>query len=188
MAIAAILSTTAAIGSLLILVIHLFIILLFIWKRSPVVFIFSYILTAIFFLIFSEHQLFPERREVEQNSLMKLTSTHSINGSKLRGFVISDEKDKWYITYTFASEQEKMLFQQQSLPGATFKWTGQATEVPSPAHDYAFSMQTYLTSHGASGMLQATSFQIITEPAGVEGWIAKRRFQMEKQIETYFPI
>lgn len=188
MAIAAILSTTAAIDSLLILVIHLFIILLFIWKRWSVVFIFSYILTAIFFLLYSEHQLFPERREVEQNSFMKLTSTHSISGSKLRGFVMSDKKDKWYITYTFASEQEKLLFQQQSLTGMTFKWTGQAAEVPSPAHDYAFSMQTYLTSHGASGMLQATSFQKVSEPNGVVAWIAERRFQMEKQIETYFPL
>ena len=119
---------------------------------------------------------------------MKLTSTHSINGSKLRGFALSDEKDKWYITYTFTSEEEKLLFQQQSLTGATFKWTGQAAEVPLPSHDYAFSMKTYLTSHGALGMLQAASFQKVSEPRGVFGWIAERRFQMEKQIETHFPL
>jgi competence protein ComEC len=117
-----------------------------------------------------------------------LTSIHSINGSKLRGFAISDEKDKWYFTYTFASEKEKLLFQQQSLTGAMFKWTGQAAEVPLPAHDYAFSMKTYLTSHGAVGMLQATSFEKISETSGVLGWIAERRFQMEKQIESHFPL
>ncbi len=117
-----------------------------------------------------------------------MTSTHTINGSKLRGFVISDENDKWYFTYTFVSEKEKLLFQQQSLTGATFKWTGQAAEVPIQAHDYAFSMKTYLTSHGAVGMLQATSFQKVSEPSGLLGWIAERRFQMEKQIESYFPL
>ena len=119
---------------------------------------------------------------------MKLTSTYAINGSKLRGFVISEDKDKWYITYTFTSEEEKMMFEQQSLTGTKFKWTGQAAEIPLPAHDYAFSMKTYLTSHGAAGMLSATSFQKISEPSGVLGWIAERRFQMEKQIEAYFPL
>jgi competence protein ComEC len=132
--------------------------------------------------------LTPIHAEVEQNSILKLTSTYAINGSKLRGFVISDDKDKWYITYTFASEEEKKMFEHQSLTGTKFKWTGQAAEVPLPAHDYAFSMKTYLTSHGSAGMLSATSFQKISEPIGVLGWIAKRRFQMEKQIETYFPL
>lgn len=170
------------------LFVHVFMILLFIWKRWPVVFILSYVLTAIFFFIHSEEKLSPNHREIVQDSLFKWTSTYSINGSKLRGFALSDEKDKWYITYTFASEEEKLMFQEQSLTGATFKWTGQAAEVPLPAHDYAFSMSTYLTSHGAVGMLSATSLKKVSEPSGVLGWIANRRFQMEKQIEAYFPL
>ena len=173
---------------MLMLFVHVFIMMLFIWKRWPVVFILSYVLTAIFFFFYSEEKLSSVHREVVQDSLFKWTSTYSINGSKLRGFALSDEKDKWYITYTFASEEEKLMFQEQSLTGSTFKWAGQATEVPLPAHDYAFSMSTYLTSHGAVGMLSATSLIKVSEPSGVLGWIASRRFQMEKQIEAYFPL
>ncbi|MDX1806829.1 MAG: DNA internalization-related competence protein ComEC/Rec2 [Paenisporosarcina sp.] len=173
---------------MLMLFVHVFIMMLFIWKRWPVVFILSYVLTAIFFFLYSEEKLSSVHREVVQDSLFEWTSTYSINGSKLRGFALSDEKDKWYITYTFASEEEKLMFQQQSLTGATFKWAGQATEVPLPAHDYAFSMSTYLTSHGAVGMLSAASLIKVSEPSGVLGWIASRRFQMEKQIESYFPL
>jgi competence protein ComEC len=37
-------------------------------------------------------------------------------------------------------------------------------------------------------MLSATSLIKVSEPSGVLGWIASRRFQMEKQIENYFPL
>ena len=101
---------------------------------------------------------------------------------------MTDEKDKWYVTYTFTSEQEKNLFQKQSLTGSKFKLIAQVDEVPRPSHDYAFNMQTYLTSHGAVGMLSVTSLEKISEPGGILGWIGKRRFFMEKQIETHFPL
>ncbi|QBP40849.1 DNA internalization-related competence protein ComEC/Rec2 [Paenisporosarcina antarctica] len=162
--------------------------MLFFRKRLPKIFILSYVTIAIFFFIHAEVKLSIGDQEIKQDSVIQLTSIHSIKGSKLRGFAISEEKQKWYLTYTFVSENEKNMFQEQSLTRATFVLNGQVTEVPIPAHDYAFNMQTYLTSHGASGMLSVTSLEKISEPSGFLGWIANRRFQMKKHIEVHFPL
>ncbi|WP_017380160.1 DNA internalization-related competence protein ComEC/Rec2 [Paenisporosarcina sp. TG-14] len=162
--------------------------MLFFRKRLPKTFILSYVTIAIFFFIHAEAKLSIGDQKIKQDSVIQLTSIHSIKGSKLRGFAISEEKQKWYLTYTFVSEDEKNMFQEQSLTRATFVLNGQLTEVPIPAHDYAFNMQTYLTSHGASGMLSVTSLEKISEPSGFFGWIANRRFQMKKHIEVHFPL
>jgi len=162
--------------------------MLFVRKRIPIIFIGCYVVTGIFFFIHAEVKLSISDQEIKQDSVIQLTSIHNIKGSKLRGFAMSDERQKWYITYTFESEDEKNIFQEQSLTRATFVVNGQVTEVPKPAHDYAFNMQTYLTSHGAVGMLSVTSLNKISEPSGFFGWIANRRFQMKKHIETHFPL
>ncbi|WP_083844929.1 DNA internalization-related competence protein ComEC/Rec2 [Paenisporosarcina sp. TG20] len=162
--------------------------MLFVQKRTTVIFLISYLAVATLFFLHAKEQLSPIEHEITQNSVFKWTSTYTINGSKLRGFAVSEEKLKWYITYTFDSEDEKHMFQQQSLTGATFKMIGQASEVPIPAHDYSFSMQRYLTSHGAVGMLSVTSLKKVSEPSGVLGWIANQRFFMEKHIEAHFPL
>ena len=100
---------------------------------------------------------------------------------------MTENQEKWYITYTFASESEKNLYLEQSLAGVLFKLTALPSEVPPPAHDYAFNMSTYLRSHGAAGMVNATSLNKVAEPRGLIAWIAERRFVMEKQIESHFP-
>ena len=136
----------------------------------------------------AEENLSSDVHEITNDTVFTWTSTHKINGSKLRGFMVTEEQEKWYVTYTFDSEQEKYLYLEQSLTGSKFKLTAQIDEVPRPAHDYAFNMQTYLTSHGAVGMLSAGTIQKVSEPRGVLGWIANRRFLMEKQIERHFPL
>ena len=161
--------------------------ILFIRNRFTNIFMMSYIVIGIFFHLFTEGILSQNPQEVTKETVYTWTSTYKINGSKLRGFVVTDEKDKWYVTYTFASEQEKYSFQEQPLTGSKYRLIAQADEVPKPAHDYAFNMQTYLTSHGAVGMLSTTSLEKVSEPSGIGGWIGNRRFFMENQIETHFP-
>ena len=161
--------------------------MLFVRIRFTSVFILSYLVVGLFFYLYAEANLSPVAKEVSQDQILTWTSTHTINGSKLRGFMVSDDKVKWYITYTFISEQEKQAFLEQSLTGSKFKVSGHVDEIPQPAHDFSFNMQTYLTSHGAVGMFSATTLQKVSERTGIVGWIAKQRFFMEKHIETHFP-
>ncbi len=162
--------------------------MLFVRIRFTSVFIVSYILIGICFYLYAEVKLSPVAKEATQEQILTWTSTHTINGSKLRGFMVSEEKEKWYITYTFTSEQEKQVFLEQSLTGSKFKVNGHVEEIPLPAHDYSFNMQTYLTSHAAIGMFSVTTLQKVSERTGILGWIAKQRFFMEQHIETHFPL
>lgn len=126
--------------------------------------------------------------EMTYEDVFTWTSTYSINGSKLRGFAVNQNKEKWYITYSFLSEKEKVSFMNQSLTGAGFLMKVQETVVPLPAHEYVFDMHTYLKSHGAEGMMSVISMKQVSQPEGVTGWIAKQRFSMEKHIELHFPL
>ncbi|MGE6488367.1 DNA internalization-related competence protein ComEC/Rec2 [Paenisporosarcina sp. NPDC076898] len=126
--------------------------------------------------------------EIAHEDIFTWTSTYTINGSKLRGFAVNQHKEKWYLTYSFESEKEKVSFLNQSLTGAAFLMKGQETELPLPAHEYGFDMHTYLISHGAEGMLSIISMKQVSQPEGVAGWIAQQRFQMEKHIELHFPL
>lgn len=174
-------------GSIRLLIIHTFILILFVRIRFTSIFIVSYLIIGIFFYVYAEAKLSTVAKIVSQETIFTWTSTYKFNGDKLRGFMVSDENEKWYITYTFSAEQEKQLFLGQSLTGAKYILIGQVDEVPQPAHDYSFNMQTYLMSHGAVGMFSATALQKVSEPAGIFGWIAERRFSMEKHIEAHFP-
>lgn len=181
-------STSAAIGSIQLLFLHAPLILLFVRNRFKIFFLLSYVAVAIFFFLHAQDKLSHDSHEIAQEDVYTWTSIHTIKGSKLRGFAISEGKQKWYIVYTFVSEEEKIKFLNQSLTDAVFKITGQITPVPMPAHEYAFDMQTYLTSHGATGMLSASTMVQVSQPDGIIGWIANQRFLMEKHIDRHFPL
>lgn len=151
-------------------------------------FILSYIaLGTIFYIHVEVKQTSPEKA-ISQDTIYTWTSSYNINGAKLRGFVVTEDNDKWYVTYTFQTEQEKISFQEHSLTGSKFMLDAIEDAIPKPAHDYSFKMETFLTSHGASGMLAVSALKIVSEPSGLLGWIADRRFSMKKQIESHFPL
>ncbi|MBW9234837.1 hypothetical protein JQK62_21875, partial [Leptospira santarosai] len=152
--------------------------------RLPILFLLSYATVAIFFFMHAQDKMSIKEDDIAAHEdVFTWTSTHSISGSKIRGFAVNQHEEKWYVTYAFESEKEKGSFLNQSLTGAAFLMKGQETELPLPAHEYGFDMHTYLKSHGAEGMLTIISVKQVSKPEGVTGWIAKQRFHMEKHIE-----
>ncbi len=115
------------------------------------------------------------------------TSTYTINGQYIKGFAKTPEGEKWYISYKFFSEKEKQYFQLQSLVGSSFHFTGKNTPLRIPAHEFAFDMSTYIKSHGAVGMFSATTWRQLTASEGIIGFLANRRYQIERHIEQAFP-
>ncbi|WP_285395111.1 DNA internalization-related competence protein ComEC/Rec2 [Lysinibacillus sp. fls2-241-R2A-57] len=115
------------------------------------------------------------------------SSEYKINGQKLRGFVKTETGEKLYIVYTFSSEQEKSFYENTSLTGRTYLVQGELIAPSPPAHAYAFSMEKYLISKGASGIFEVSSWTFKEEKKSIRSFLAKQRHFMKKHIETTFP-
>jgi len=115
------------------------------------------------------------------------SNDYKISGQKLRGFATTTNGQKLYVVYTFSSEQEKVNYEHTSIAGMTYLAKGELV-TPSPsAHDYAFSMSTYLTSKGATGIVEVTSWTFMEMRSSPTIFLAKLRQQMKRHIEMTFP-
>lgn len=115
------------------------------------------------------------------------TTDYKIDGQKLRGFTKTANGDKIYTVYTFVSEDEKVRYQSTTLTGLTFLAHGEFVPPPSAAHHYAFQMDTYLKSKGASGVFEVSSWQIVRENRSIQRWLAEQRFRLNKYMKETFP-
>lgn len=115
------------------------------------------------------------------------TSEYKINGQKLRGFAKAETGEKLYVVYTFATEQEKTYYESKSITGFTYRVQGELVPPNPPAHVFAFSMQDYLVSKGASGTYEVTSWAFVSEEKSLRTLLAKQRFHLKKHIEETFP-
>ncbi|MFJ7732659.1 DNA internalization-related competence protein ComEC/Rec2 [Lysinibacillus sp. NPDC097231] len=115
------------------------------------------------------------------------SSEYKINGQKLLGFVKTETGEKLYVVYTFSSEQEKDFYENISLTGLTYLVQGELVAPLPPAHAYAFSMEKYLRSKGASGIFEISSWTFVEEQKSIRSFLGKQRYFMKKHIETTFP-
>ncbi|WP_232900722.1 DNA internalization-related competence protein ComEC/Rec2 [Lysinibacillus fusiformis] len=115
------------------------------------------------------------------------SNDYKISGQKLRGFAITTNGQKLYVVYTFSSEQEKINYEHTSMAGMTYLAKGELVSPSPSAHDYAFSMSNYLTSKGATGIVEITSWTFIEKRNSPIIFLAKLRQQMKKHIEMTFP-
>ncbi|ODV57152.1 DNA internalization-related competence protein ComEC/Rec2 [Lysinibacillus fusiformis] len=115
------------------------------------------------------------------------SNDYKISGQKLRGFATTTNGQKLYVVYTFSSQHEKVYYEHTSIAGMTFLAKGELV-TPSPsAHDYAFSMPNYLTSKGAIGIVEITSWTFMEKRNSPTIFLAKHRQQMKRHIEMTFP-
>lgn len=115
------------------------------------------------------------------------TSEYKINGQNLRGFAKTKTGDKLYIVYTFSSEQEKNDYENNSLTGFTYLVKGELSAPIPPAHSYAFSMEKYLLSKGAVGIVEISDWMFVEENKSIQSFLAKQRHTIKKHIERTFP-
>lgn len=187
MAIGSVISASSIMISNSILVIHFLVIGWFLQRKWPFSFILFYVLISIFFYHHTHEKTDTTQLEHFNESKFVWTSTYTINGQNLRGFAKTPNGEKWYVNYTFLSEKEKEYFQTQTLAGSTFHFKGKSVTPPKPAHDFTFDMSTYIHSHGAVGMFSVSTWTRVKQSTGIIGFLAERRYQMEKHIEQTFP-
>lgn len=115
------------------------------------------------------------------------TSEYKINGQNLRGFAKTKTGDKLYVVYTFSSEQEKSYYEKTSLTGYIYLVQGELGTPLPPAHQYAFSMEKYLQSKGAIGIVEISDWTFVGEKKSIQSFLAKQRHSIKKHIERTFP-
>lgn len=130
-----------------------------------------------------QHRDHPISKEI----IITWTDIYSISGSKIRGFVRLTDGTKVYAVQTFQTKQEKEKYEQVSLSGTTFRVKGQLVFPTIPAHQFAFSMEDYITSHGAQGIYEIEYASYLRKKHTIGSILAEQRFKIKKHIEQTFP-
>lgn len=115
------------------------------------------------------------------------TGEYKVNGAVIRGFMKDVSGTKVYVSYQFNSEQEKQSFTEQSLAGKKFIVEGEIAPPSLPAHRFGFSMETYLKSKSAHGILEISKLQFVGAASNVLQPLYKQRFELKRHIERAFP-
>lgn len=124
---------------------------------------------------------------IEMPAYLTWTGEYKVNGTTLRGFMKDANGNKFYVTYSLKSEQEKEHFTETVLAGQMFFVTGELEEPSPPAHRFVFSMKSYLKSKGARGILQIGELRYEGQASSALQPLFKQRFQLKRHIERAFP-
>jgi len=179
-------SASAILISSTILALHGVLIAWFLMRKRPYPFILLYVFMGLFFYQYTDFKTNTSLVSFNESTIV-WTSTYSINGQHIKGFGRTPEGKKWYLSYKFISEKEKDYFETQSLAGSSFYVTGEIIRPRMPAHEFGFDMNRYMKSHGAVGMFSISTWKQTTRSEGITGFLAERRFQVERHIERTFP-
>ena len=177
----------AAFETTLILFFLIIIVSLLIYKQFPILFIAFTLSIGIGSFLYMENRI-PVPPVQESVTQITWTEIYRINGSTLRGFAISENKDKWYVQLKLESEQHKEAFKEHSLAGMTMKIITEENSERPKAHMYAFDMENYLKSNGSVGQLHISKYQLMEQKSNFITFMAGQRFKMKQHIQEHFPL
>jgi len=177
----------AAFESTLILFFLIIIVSLLIYKQFPILFIAFTLSIGIGSFLYTENRI-PVPPVQESVTQITWTEIYRINGSTLRGFAISETKDKWYVQLKLESEQHKEAFKEHSLAGMTMNIITEENSDRPKAHMYAFDMENYLKSNGSVGQLQISKYELMEQKSNFITFMAGQRFKMKQHIQEHFPL
>lgn len=143
------------------------------------------LLGGFFYVTTTERIKLPEK--LPQEMVLQWTTSGHVKGGVVRGFMTDVEGTKIYVSYKLQSAEEKNWYTSQSLVGKKFLAKGELKKAKKPFHEYAFKMTDYLKSHRAIGIYEVESFQYIGTKTTLMTILSEQRFNMNQQIEKYFP-
>lgn len=157
------------------------------WKKEPYWMIAALVIIS-FPTVFYTSQILQHREQpIPKETILTWTDDYTINGTKLRGFAKLENGSKVYAVLTFQSQKEKEKYEQVSLSGVIFHVKGELVKPTLPAHQYAFSMENYITSHGAQGIYEIDQTSYVNREHSIAARLAQQRFTVKKHIENTFP-
>ncbi|MEG0472592.1 MAG: DNA internalization-related competence protein ComEC/Rec2 [Solibacillus sp.] len=120
-------------------------------------------------------------------AVLTWTDEYKMNGTMLRGFMKDEQNEKVYVTYKIKSSTEKERFAERSLAGMQFYVAGEQVEPSLPAHKYGFSMNRYLHSQNARGIVEISSLTYAGEARHFLQKVYEQRFRVKEHISRHFP-
>ncbi|MGX9135341.1 DNA internalization-related competence protein ComEC/Rec2 [Rummeliibacillus sp. JY-2-4R] len=157
------------------------------WKKENGKMIAIVVIISFFAFYYTSSILQLRIHPIQKLTTLTWTESYTINGSKLRGFAILANGAKVYAVQTFQSQQEKAKYEGISLSGLTFQVKGELVPEALPAHQYAFSMEDYIESHGALGIYEIEQATYLQKKNSLSAILAEQRFAVKKHIENTFP-
>lgn len=109
-----------------------------------------------------------------------------VDGDAVRGFMVLDDGGIVYANYRFSTPEEMQL-KSASIHNSVFAVSGDFEEIDSPSHAYAFDMDDYLKSNGASAVFAINKFEYQEASAGFLAAMAERREKLKNHIRQSFP-
>lgn len=125
--------------------------------------------------------------EGEAQLSMTWSDNVKIDGGSLKGFAKTASGETIYATYRFKTAAEKQWFQQTNFPVNLFTVSGTFQPIVPPSHDYAFSMQKYLTMYGAIGVFEVEKVIAMEEQQSLYRHLLTQRKKMKRHIQKTFP-
>lgn len=159
---------------------------LFYLRAARLVIVSCIVLTGTMYFYAQSKQV--EQQLFELPAVVKWTDTYKVNGDRLRGFVKDEGGRKYYVAYKFRTEEEKADIEEGPLAGRSFMVT--AAELDADfrmAHQYSFSMETYLKSHGAVGTVEIAEWQPVESERSLLDLLYSYRFKINALIAEHFP-
>ncbi|KZE40359.1 hypothetical protein AV656_01965 [Bhargavaea cecembensis] len=105
----------------------------------------------------------------------------------MRGFAEDPAGNRWYVNYRFRSEEERDRFFLEGIAGHRFLIRSEREEPDPAAHPYAFDMEKWLLSEGASGILRLQDAEPAGPAPGMSAAVRRWREALGSHIRSHFP-
>src|SRR5690606_16562015 len=160
---------------------------IFLRKREAVTPILALAAAVLSYFFISMH--IPELKDSGQQTNLTLTWTDQvkIDGGKLKGFAKTESGEVVYALLKFENEAQKILFQNLHIPSYRFTLEGAFQELPTPSHDYSFSMERYIKMNGAVGMFESDRLSGYEMNSGLQTVLSRQRWRVKHHIQDAFP-
>lgn len=180
-------SALAAYGSAQVLFLNLLLIPIFLRRKDAVTPILALVSAVLSYFFISLH--IPELNEGGQQASLHLTWTDQakIDGGKMKGFAKTDSGEVIYALLKFDDDAQKSQFRNLHIPSYRFTLEGAFQELPSPAHEYSFSMERYLKMNGAVGMFASDKLTGYEMNSGLQTVLSRHRWKVKHHIQETFP-
>lgn len=186
MALSVVVASIAAYESIRLLFLFVLIVFWLLYKGKQLLFIVLVVVFGSSSYMYFTYSIPAPSENVAVNKIT-WTDSYKINGSYLRGFVIGDDQQKWYVQLKIKSEQQKNVFLNESIAGKSFLIESQEILKQPLSHMYAFDMEAYIKSNGAVGQIEVQKYQPVGNEKSFVSFMAEKRFDMKQHIQSTFP-
>lgn len=167
-----------------------FMALLFLWmvwkKENTLLFIALMLFSGSVFIIQDQRHASLPVHSGEYTGTASFKEGFKVDGDIVRGFMVLNDGGIVYANYRFGTPEE-MQRKAALIHNSMFAVSGFFEEADEPSHEFAFDMDDYLKSNGASSVFTINRFEYQKDSTGFFATMAERREKLKNHIRQSFP-